>query len=182
MGRVNRQHENTAFKYGFTKPVLEANGIDPLGQDGIPNQRPVDDLQRTTEERRLYLNDLLGPVNCIKDPKLALVWESLDAAYPDAQWVVIWRDPQKCAESCVRMPILKLHKTQAAWQAWILRYRGLIQRIVAQVPSERVHEIDATVTYTNGDYTALAGAVAACGLNWDEGAVERVLRPEWWTG
>jgi len=53
------------------------------------------------------MQPLLERVDCAKDVKLVHFWPVIAEAFPEAKWVIVWRDPKKIAASCMRTHFMK---------------------------------------------------------------------------
>lgn len=132
-----------------------------------------------SSEIRYSLGKHLVDVDCVKDVKFVHFWPVLAEAFPDAVWLIVWRDPDKIAASCVRTKFMKKLGTHEEWKVWAETYHQRCRELLAQYP-DRVFEVDSSCLRTHNE--GISGAVKAVGLEWDETAIDRVFDPSRWSG
>jgi len=115
LGHVNGLNEHTGVREGVLKPLLRAAGADPLGQWPLPS---LQDLPDASDLRRDVLA-ALGPADTYKDAKLCLTWLCWHRAFPDARWIVVRRDANAIAASCMRTAFMRAYDTAAGWREWV---------------------------------------------------------------
>lgn len=163
--------EDTALRSRVTKPWLERIGADRIGQWPLPDQawRP------TASEVEAFHADAVTYMRApyAKDPKILPLWPLFDAAFPDARWVLVRRDAESIAESCLRTRFMMRFETRPEWIRWA---------------HEMAKRIDDAAAYTDAvevwpdpsDPECFREAVEFCGLGWNRSAVEAVCHPEDW--
>ena len=160
LGGVGELAENNKFKRKYLKPYLSRLGADPMGIDPLPD--PDGDFPPLTFE---------ADSDFIKDPKLALIWPALPA---DAKWLIVYRDPSKVAESCLRTPFLRNRKDYDGWLEWAEDYQSRLMMIPNACVVRTQDVID--------DVTALEEVVEWFGLEFNEKAMKRCIRKDKWHG
>lgn len=159
LGETGFLAENNAFKRKVLKPYLASIGADPMGIDPLPDPnwafRPVEfDID----------------VDVIKDPKLALIWKAL----PEAKWLIVWRDPVKIAESCVRTPFLGNRKSFDEWVEWAEAYQDRCANIAG---ARRVRTQDVI-----DDVDSFSEIVEWLGFEFDAKKVKKIIVKKKWHG
>ena len=160
LGAVGALAENHKFKRKYLKPYLSSIGADPMGIDPLPD--PDGDFPPLAFE---------VDSDIIKDPKLTLIWKALPA---DAKWLIVYRDPIKVAESCMRTPFLGNPKDYDGWLGWAEDYQSRLMTIPNACVVRTQDVID--------DVTALEEVVEWLGFEFNEKAVKRCIRKGKWHG
>jgi len=160
LGGVGELAENHKFKRKHLKPYLSSLGADPMGIDPLPD--PDGEFPPLTFESDSGL---------IKDPKLALIWKALPS---DAKWVIVYRDPAKVAESCLRTPFLGNQKDYDGWLEWAEDYQSRLMTI----PKAKVVRTQDVID----DVAALEEVVEWLGLEFDAKKVKKCIRKGKWHG
>jgi hypothetical protein len=169
LGTVNGLHENTAVREGVCKPYLRSIGADPLGQDPLPDTlslAPVEDWANIVRFK-------LGPgVNCYKGAKMCLMWPVWHAAFPDAKWVIVRRDPKYIAESCVRTSFMRAFPNREGWLRWVAEHEARFEQMrVAGLDIVEVWPGEFIEGYEDG----MRNAVTHCDLTWDSQAARECI-------
>ena len=164
------------FKTNWIYPELAIRGFDRLGQYPIP-QEPIRNMNPYLVYH--YLKTILADADCVKDVKALHFWPILAEAFPQATWVVVWRDPKKIAASCMRTKFMKHFDSPDAWEAWAETHHTRCKELQDRYP-DRVYVVNAS--HLGTDTAALSSAVRASGLQWDEASVGKVFEPSRWTG
>lgn len=153
---------------------LRQLGADPMGQWPLPDRawRP------TGTEVSVFRADVLralGEVRAHKDAKTLPLWPLFDAAFPDATWIVVRRDPTEIAMSCVRTRFMQRYRTLSEWGAWADEMHLRLDDLAGETDAVQVWP-----DMEGPDW--LRTAAEALGMAWDGDAVASVLKPEWWSG
>ena len=158
LGDVGVLAENNRFKRKYLKPYLQSIGADPLGIDPLPTLLKFPPLSFTTD------------ADLIKDPKLALIHKAL----PEGKWVVVYRDPVKIAESCMRTPFLGNRKDFDGWVNWAEQYHDRCADIPNAMTVRTQDVID--------DVSVLEPVVKWLGLEFDGKKVGKTINKQKWHG
>lgn len=166
--------EHLNFRQFVTKRWLRERGADPSGQWPLPARQwePTPDQVAAC---RQGVRKVLAGAGAVKDPKILLIWPILHAAFPDARWILVRRDPDQIARSCHRTRFMHCRDTVEGWREWV----GLIEERIADC----LAGTDAVEVWPDPrDPDSLRVAVEHAGLAWDPVLVESVLHPEAWRG
>lgn len=174
--RINPLYENVDVRERVIKPYLKSIGADPLGQNPLPDTdnltAPPDFRSRVdgfvgTREPRAY-----------KCAKATLIWPVFHSAYPEAKWIIVRRDKQKIADSCVRTNFMRAYETHREWERWVEEHEKRFEKMRA--------ELDAIETWPDSyieDPASFALVAAHCGLRFSEEAVRKSIdRIKWHAG
>lgn len=166
LGQHNELYEHLGVRERVLKPYLESIGADPLGQDPLPEETPITGTWADRVAKHL-------DGDTYKDAKIALMWRVWADAYPSANWVLCWRDPDDIAASCLRTRFMRAYDTHADWADWAERY----QAYMAAIDADTVDVWPDDAIYDPEVYRPV---VEHCGLTWDREAVEAVIEPNNW--
>ena len=139
--------------------MIESVGGDRMGQDPLP---PIDAHPAPP---------VINGVTAYKDAKLCLVWRAWDEAFPDAKWIIVRRNAESIAESCLRTPFMRAHSTKAGWLQWVEEHVRRFDQMKEQLD---VIEIWTDTEITEG-YRQM---IEFCSLDYNESAVRREINPE----
>lgn len=164
--------EHTGVRERVVKPYLSSLGADPLGQHPLPDSeaRPVPEgfAEKVRKE--------LGSANVYKEAKIALMWPIWAAAFPDARWVICWRDRWDVAASCMRARFMAHYTTEEEWAEWARQYHIRLESLQQACDCVDIWPHEAITD----DVEAYRPVVEYCGLEWDREAVQRVIRRSDW--
>lgn len=178
------QYENEALRNAVTKPFLRALEVDPLGQDPLPDILLVS-LNATNSRtwssmRAKVLSTMKGQgVDLdepwyVKEPKLCLIWPLWDMMFPEAAWLVVRRDDDEIAESCLRTNFMRRYKNKVGWQPWIDHHKLRMEEIECECSSFEVW----SKHIVRGDMIEISAAIEWAGLTWDQNAVNEFVAPQ----
>lgn len=112
--------ENAYIRDHVEKPFLRSIGMDPLGQDPLPdttNLRCPMDWRGTVEDVMLREGYTGGPW-FYKGAKACLIWPVWHMAFPKAKWIIVRRATRDIVNSCMRTAFMHRRKTEEEWLAW----------------------------------------------------------------
>lgn len=165
--------EHRAIRQKVIKPLLRAHGWDPRGQRKLPPRDMTFSAAQVAQLRRAIRVRLDGGRG-YKDAKVLLVWPLFRAAFPDARWVLVRRDPKEIVASCIRTPFMKGRKYKQGWIEWVQEHEFRMEDLKAS----RANLVE--VWPDPDEVGSFREAVAHAGLRWDPGAVRRALQPSAW--
>jgi len=121
--------ENVEIRQNIVKPYFRKIGVDPLGQNPLPNNRQVfevsqpqvDSFRNQIEKVMVKEGYKTGPW-FYKGAKSCLVWYIWAQAFPTAKWVIVRRKSEDIADSCLRTSFMKAYKNQAGWISWVEKH------------------------------------------------------------
>ena len=169
--------ENKHLRQNILKPLLRSMGADSLGQDPLPKQEKFPSVNSA---RHLVLKSIAkqgykdGPW-FYKDSKLALVWLIFFNAFPDAKWVLVRRDTNAIANSCMRTSFMRARNTHKEWVDWVRDYesyftlRDLVTCI--EVWPQRIIQGNIPEALKMLEFIELPGVVER---------IKEVIHPEFW--
>jgi hypothetical protein len=175
------QFENTEIRNNIVKPYLKKNNWDPLCQDPLPPRHldPVPD----------WKEKILGVVrkhgykgDCpwyYKGAKMCLMWQLWHDAFPKATWIIVRRNAQEIANSCIKTAFMRRRKTFESWIEWVniheqrfddMEKAGLFAFNVypSELINDQLDNMEKIVTYL--------------GLTWNEEKVKEFIEPKLWNG
>lgn len=167
-GHVSSLCEHVELKNEVLKPMLRAGGMDDVALRSFADVSADPELLRARVEKILLVNHYPkdGRPWMFKDVKLVFCWRSWAAAFPDAVWVYVWRQPGAVIESFGR---------------WLMNVKFDGPRVVEehqsralQIPDVRVLSPDLLMSGDSAAYEAVADAI---GVPWDPAAVAGAVDP-----
>jgi len=173
LGDVGSLAEHMPFKTQVLKPYLKRIGADPTGQNPLPNTNDLPEypsLKADTET-------VIGDVDVIKDVKTALIWPLLHEAYPDAKWIIVYRRPEKIAESCMRTSFMRKHHTLEAWENWAKNYHARCNDLAQVADTHTIQSADVIE-----DVEVLRETSEWLGFEFDANAVRGCIDKNRWHG
>lgn len=165
--------EHRDIRQKVIKPLLRELGCDPRGQRKLPPRGVMVTPARIGSLRKA-IDARLNGARAYKDAKLLLLWPIFNRAFPDAQWILVRRDPRAIVASCIRTPFMKGRTYKQGWIDWVQDHEFRMDDLKAS--GARVVE----VWPDPENPESFRPAVEAAGLPWNEQAVRRALVPEAW--
>lgn len=173
LGDVGGLAEHMPFKTNVLKPYLKKIGADPTGQNPLPNTNDLPEYPTLKAD----MESVIGDAEVIKDVKTALIWPLLHDAYPDAKWVIVYRRPEKIAESCMRTSFMRKYHTLDAWEDWAKNYHARCDDLAQVADTHTVQTADVIE-----DVGALQLTIEWLGLEFDKDAVRKCIKENRWHG
>lgn len=175
---VNDLYENTEIRQTILKPLIKANGGDPLGQGKFPDisaLKPSPDLRARIESKLSGWHEPWA----YKDAKISLVWPLFAAAFPEAIWVIVRREREQIIDSCIRTSFMKAHgDDREAWGKWVDDQEAQF----TAMQSAGLNLIEVWPQSVIADAEAFRPVAEHCDLHWDPGAVTASISPDKWHG
>lgn len=176
--------ENSAVRNTVVKPLLRGLGVDPMGQNPLPDisrcrhlAKPLSEQWRRRVEQIFIEQGYKDGDWFYKGAKICLMWPIWRTAFPEAKWIIVRRRDEDIIASCLRTGFMRAYKNAVGWQRWIdvhkerfeeMGYEGLQ---VKEVWPEMV---------VKGDLNHLRGVIEWCGLEWNETGVKDFVAPALW--
>ncbi len=177
------QFENTHIRQHIVKPYLKRLGVDPLCQKPLPDVNKLDRFPGLYHEvihtmrREGYVD---GPWY-YKGAKMCLLWPLWHEAFTTAHWIIVRRDTEDIANSCMRTPFMRAYKDTIGWLGWVEEHEQRFEEMKAH-GALRVTEVF-TEDIIKGNFTVIKKFVDNTdGLNWNEAKVQEFVTPELWKG
>lgn len=169
-GPVNVLYENLGVRETVLKPLIKANGGDPLGQKSFPDLGAVKG-GNLREALASHIGVPIGPATLYKDPKVTLVWPAFVEAFPEAKWVIVRRDIESQIDALIRVPFITIHgNDREAWRAWVGEYEWRLDRLAEKTGALIVRPVD----FIN-DPEEFAPVAEYAGLRFDVAKVEAAV-------
>jgi hypothetical protein len=174
LGAVNDLNEHGGVREKVVKPYLRRISADEMGQHPLPCYA---DIKPDPRWRDRVLKHLDG-ADCYKGAKMALIWPLWVEHFPEARWIIVRREPNDIAASCLRTSFMRAYKTHQEWVRWAQEYHDRCDALMQAVGDKamNVYPHDAV----KGDTEAYRAAVEHAGLSWRPDAVKAVIRPGKW--
>ena len=174
------QFENRRIVQTIIKPYLAMQGFDPMGQAPLPNidrLLPFDNLRQRIEGVMREDGYAGGPWYW-KGAKACLLWPVLHAAFPDAKWVIVRREPADIVRSCMRTGFMHRRSTSESWMQWVCHHEKMFVRM--QLAGLQIREVWPRRLFI-GDFVEMRNMVQWLGgLKWDMQAILDFVEPSLW--
>ncbi len=159
--------EHEGVRDHILKPALVKAGGSRSGQGHWPKPGAVH-----PESLRCGVIKHLKGANCYKDAKICLIWDSWSRAFPDNLYVIVRRDMDDFAQSCLHTKFMKLHRTAEGWKQW-----GQVFVDRCELLKKRVDWIEIWPDGTSDVFKPLA---QFAGLEWNQEAVDDFVDAKLW--
>lgn len=173
LGDCGSLAEHLPFKNRVLKPYLSRCGADTMGQTPLPDTMNLPPFPTLYEDTMRVASD----ADIIKDVKTALIWPRMVEAFPDAKWVIVYRHPDKIAESCMRTNFMSKLHSHEAWKEWAEHYHDMCIML-----SEKADTRMVTTSEVIDDVTVLEEVIEWLGYEFDAKKVKRCIRKDKWHG
>lgn len=171
--------ENVYLREKVTKEILRANGCDPLGVNDLPEPGSLQypsfkgEVMHAIEEQGYE-----GGPWFYKDAKLCYMPELWMREFPGARWVLTHREPNAIISSCLQTHFMRQHSGDPVfWAAWV---EETFKRLHSLSEKYNAIVIDTDRVAKDRDFSHIKAAVEELGLTWDQEAVEKVVKPQYW--
>lgn len=175
--------ENTTIRNALCKPFLQSIGADPMGQSPLPSMNKFVNLSYAfIKSWRARVIDVITAQGYdettpwfYKGAKMCLMWPVWYSAFPDAQWIIVRRNDDDIADSCLRTPFMRAYKTREGWLEWVSEHKKRFDEMklnklnIIEIWSDKI---------IHRDYEEVKNAVRTLGLYWDEERVNEFVSPE----
>lgn len=175
--------ENTTIKDTICKPFLKNIGCDPMGQFPLPSMGHFENMTyafvKSWKARVVDVITTQGYDETVpwfyKEAKMCLMWPVWYSAFPEARWIIVRRDDEEIAESCLRTPFMRAYKTKEGWLEWVAEHKKRFDEMklnnlnVVEVWSQKI---------IDRDYREIKSAIEKFGLVWNEEKVNDFVSPE----
>lgn len=174
---------NLILQERLFRPFVQMCAVDP----DDPAALPVDPLKAPRMsmsfmiERELKWQGWSGSsqhVVGIKDSQAVGLVPSILAEFPRAQIVVVRRDVEGIAKSCMHTDWMKPHRSFTEWTEWAGAWERTLS-VVHNLCGQRAINFWPS-TCVRGDFTAARQMCDWCGLGWDERTALNYVNPRSW--
>ena len=180
------QFENRDIVNHIIKPFLKELKYDPMGQRPLPDPDMIDFI--ATPEFGTHWNSLVLHVLknqglseykqwYLKDTKPCITWQVWHAAFPNAQWVIPYRNNKITIDSLMKTSFMRRYKTREGWQRYIDYHRERVRHMV-------LNGLD--VSYVNtellvkSEWDEMKAVIKHLGLEWNQKKIEAFIDPKLW--
>lgn len=171
--------ENPRVREGMEKQYLRAIGMDPKGQNPLPNSKDITiptDWKERVENIMIEDGYKEGPW-FYKGAKMCLTWQVWNYAFPNAKWVIVRRRSADIATSCEKTAFMNGYDTYEGWIKWVNHHEEKFVEMIQTGLNVKVIWPDRMV---KGDYEQMYELVEWLGLRWKPEDVMRFIEPKLW--
>lgn len=172
-------YENAEIRDDVVKPFLFLLGVDPKGQNPLPDVnrcKPITNLTNKIETIMKFSGYKYGPWY-YKGAKLCLIWPTWHAAFPEATWIIVRRKDEDIVHSCMKTAFMNAFRKPVEWQAWVDVHKVRFEEMIKS--GLNVTEVWPT-KFVEGDVSEIKEVVQKLDLKWDEEIVQDFIAPELW--
>jgi hypothetical protein len=179
--------ENIFIRQNLTKPYLRELGVDPMGQNPLPNLTDINVLRKLVEDGPKWALNVVGALKeqglgestpwFYKGAKMCLIWPLWHSAFPKAKWIIVRRNAEDIARCCMRTSFMRNLSTEAEWIKWAEYHEQLFNDMLSNGLDIQFNWPDKAVS---GDFSELRGIVEDLGLTWHDKEVRDFVAPELW--
>lgn len=173
--------ENLLIRQTMVKPYLSSIGCDPLGQKPLPNNRQVFEVSPTQGKQWA-----IGVIKIMKEQgysdgpwfykgaKSCLYWYLWHLAFPDAKWIIVRRDADDIAASCMRTSFMRKYRDALGWLHWVDTHERRFRQM--KTAGLQIREVWPQ-KWIDGDFSEIKEAVDWLGLEWQETLIQSFVEP-----
>jgi len=174
LGETNGNKENVAVRDEVLKPYLISLGADPMGQNPLPPK----DAHLSDSMFRIRVEHRLDGANCYKDAKIILCPKIWQESFPYAKWVLVRRNIDDIARSCVNTQFMKKLKIHEEWKNWAHEHQNRMDELEEDLKGQAIsvwpHK---AIHYSIDEFRRI---IDFCNLTWDADAVRNIINPNRW--
>jgi len=173
--------ENSAIRQNIVKPYLKGIGCDPLGQKPLPSNRQM--FEATQEQAARWKERVEAVMKAegykegpwfYKGAKSCLYWYLWHLAYPEAKWIVVRRDANDIARSCMRTSFMRAYRDVIGWLRWVEEHEKRFHQM--HVAGLQIREVWPK-KMIDGDFEEMKSAIEWLGLAWNENMIRAFVDP-----
>jgi hypothetical protein len=178
--------ENSRIRQDIVKPFLRKLGVDPMGQDPLPDIKRQD-VRATMGQNAVAIRNgareimreegYAGGPWYYKGAKMCLVWPLWNNAFPGARWVIVRRDPKQIAHSCLTTSFMRAFNTQDGWLNWVAVHEKRFKEMHDEGLNVREMWPEKMV---KGDFSEMQEIMGWLGLPWHDDRVREFVSPALW--
>lgn len=176
--------ENNAIRQTITKPYLKSIDCDPLGQKPLPSSHQIYDVSDDQATRwRNRVQEVFreegykdGPY-FYKGAKACLFWYMWHKAFPAAQWVIVRREDNDIARSCMQTNFMRAYRDVVGWLKWVETHKKRFSQM--KMAGLDVREVWPS-KMINGDLSEIENVIKWLGLEYKEELVRSFIEPALW--
>jgi len=174
--------ENRAIVNTVLKPFLVSIGADPMGQKPLPDMEIVAAAAPIIGPKwRRRIEDIFteqgypGGTWWYKGVKMCLVWPVWATAFPGTKYMIVRRDREEIARSCLRTSFMRAYSGMEGWLGWIAEHERRFEEMreadldIREVWSRRIVE---------GDLSEIRSVIDWLSLDFNEDAIREFVDPK----
>ena len=177
--------ENATIRQDLVKPYLRKISCDPMGQHPLPTDEHLqrisssDGVSWREEVLRVMRRQGLKPDRdwFYKGAKMCLTWRLWDYAFPNAKWVIVRRDKDDIAKSCLRTGFMRAFDDVGGWRGWVDEH----ERRFAEMQMSGLWYMEVwPEKIINQDLTEIKDVIEGLGLKYNEANIKAFIAPSLW--
>lgn len=180
VGNPRGNYENIEIREMVVKRYLYKLNVDLRGQNPLPDVMgllPYPELRDEVEKIMIHHEYEDGPW-FYKGAKLCLIWPTWFKAFPDAKWIIVRRDDESIAKSCLNTSFMNAYTEKEDWLKWVKVHRHRFCEMQEE-PNLVCKEIW-PMEIVQGKIGPIKQLVQELGLTWRDDAVKGFVSKEQW--
>jgi len=176
--------ENREIRSYLVKKWLTGERYDTMGQRPLPDiGRCKDVAPKMAESWQVNVENIMRKHGYVRGPwfykgsMMCFMWPIWALAFPEARWLIVRRDDEEIARSCLRTGFMRAFRDLTGWLWWVGEHKDRFQEMaeaglmIREVWAEKI---------VRGELREIREAINWLGLNWNEKAVIDFVAPGLW--
>jgi hypothetical protein len=171
--------ENSDIRNKVVKPYLRGIGVDPLGQNPLPDtdRIPIPGDWRKRVEDVFEKQGYKGGPWFYKGAKMVLMWPVWNYAFPNAKWVIVRRRSPDIVDSCLKTSFMRAFDDSEGWNGWIREHEKRFAQMYETGLNLHVIWPERII---HGDYTQMYQLIEWLGLEYKAQDIVNFIEPKLW--
>lgn len=179
--------ENTRIRNHLVKPFLQSLGVDPLGQDPLPD---IEECKLVSGEAVLNFRKRVFKIIIdqgyrgeeqwyYKGAKLCLIWPLWHRMFPHAKWVIVRRKSEDIISSCLKTSFMKAFTKEEGWLKWVDHHKDRFLEMGKEGLDIQHVWPQKMIDFDLGE---IGKVIANLGITWNQDKVQDFIEPSYWSG
>jgi len=176
--------ENDRIRQTIVKPYLKGIECDQLGQKPLPSTQQIFNVNQEQADRwRAKVMTVFseegykGGPYFYKGAKMCLIWLLWHMAFPDAKWIIVRRDKNDIARSCMQTSFMRAYRDVVGWLRWVEEHEKRFSQM--KIAGLNLREVWPS-KMIGGDFSEIEEVIKWLGLEYREEMVKAFVEPALW--
>lgn len=176
--------ENIEIRNYLVKKWLRGENYDAMGQYPLPDTEHCKEVApKMAESWRANVKNIMHKQGYVRGPwfykgaKSCLMWPIWALAFPEARWLIVRRNDEDIARSCLRTGFMRAYRDLRGWLWWVQKHKERFQEMaeaglmIREVWAEKI---------VRGELKEIREAIDWLGMDWNEKEVIDFVVPGLW--